>query len=300
MGWQVLFHRFTPLGRRTSRIVVAPSSPYVVTVTGPTGKTGRHVAAEATARGWRVRAAGRHRPAVGEWVPFDWDDRDSWTRGFLGSDAAYVVIPFNHPGAPQKAPHVLEAAADGGVSRIVLLSTLDAEHAPVTDPARITERALQELDVSWTILRPTWFLDNFTTGSFAAMTAAGELRLPAGEGRIPFIDARDVAAVAAAALARDGPRGTLPLTGPEAVSHGEVAAALSEVLGRRVRYTSVTADEFVGLMTSRGFPRAYGEFLAEALVGVAEGRLRIPVSDTVERVTGRPARSVRDFARAGS
>lgn len=271
---------------------------YTVTITGATGKTGRHVVAEARARGWRVRAAGRRRRALGEWVPFDWDDRDSWTRAFAGADAAYVVIPFNHPGAPEKTPRLLEAAG-AQVRKIVLLSTLDAEHAPATDPTRVAERALQALDVAWAILRPTWFLDNFTTGSFAAMTAAGDLRLPAGEGRIPFIDARDVAAVAAAALARGGPRGTLALTGPEAVTHEEVATALGEELGRPVRYTSVAAEEFVGLMTSRGFPRAYGEFLAEALVEVADGRLRIPVTDTVERVTGRSAHTVRDFARAG-
>jgi uncharacterized protein YbjT (DUF2867 family) len=162
----------------------------------------------------------------------------------------------------------------------------------------VAETALEELSVRSTFLRPTWFLDNFTAGSFAAMTAAGELRLPAGDGTIPFIDARDVGAVGAAALARDGPEGVLPLTGPEELSHAQVAAALGEALRRPVRYTPVTVEEFVALMMARGFPRSYGEFLGEALADVGAGRLKIPVTDTVERVTGRRPYGVRDFARA--
>ena len=269
---------------------------HTVTVTGATGKTGRHVARQAAARGWIVRAAVRGRLADADCVRLDWDDEASWAPAFSGSQAAYIVIPFNHPGAPAKAPRLLEVAADAGVPRLVLLSTLDAEHAPPDDPVRVAERALEWLGVSWAILRPTWFLDNFTTGSFASMTAAGELRLPAGDGRIPFVDCRDVAAVAVAALAKDGPAGYLPITGPEPLSHDQVAAAFTEALGRPVRYTAVSAREFVELMRGRGFPPAYAEFLAEALGDVAAGRRPIPVTDTVERLTSRRPRDVADFA----
>jgi uncharacterized protein YbjT (DUF2867 family) len=269
---------------------------YTVTVTGATGKTGRHVARQATARGWRVRAAVRARPPDADWVRLDWDDEDSWASAFSGSQAAYIVIPFNHPGAPEKAPRLLEAGAAAGVPRIVLLSTLDAEHAPPDDPVRVAELALERLGVSWAILRPTWFLDNFTTGSFAAMTAAGELRLPAGDARIPFVDCRDVAAVAITALAPDGPAGYLPITGPEPLSHDQVVAAVSQAFARPVRYTPVSAVEFVELMRGRGFPPAYSEFLAEALGDVAAGRRPIPVTDTVERLTSRRPRGVMEFA----
>jgi uncharacterized protein YbjT (DUF2867 family) len=270
---------------------------YTVTVTGATGKTGRHVAEQALARGWTVRGAGRGRPPHGRWVRLDWDDEASWAPAFSGGHAAFVVIPFNHPGAPEKAPRLLRLIATTGVSKLVLLSTLDADHAAAEDPARAAELALEQVEIRWAILRPTWFLDNFTTGSFAAMTSAGELRLPAGEGRIPFVDCRDVAAVAVAALAHDGPTGYLPITGPERLSHHQVAAALSEALGRPVHYAPVSTDEFVGLMTARGFPRAYGEFLAGALTDVAEGRLEIPVTDTVERLTSCRPCNVAEFAR---
>jgi uncharacterized protein YbjT (DUF2867 family) len=270
---------------------------YTVTIVGATGKTGRRAVDDALQRGWRVRAAARRAPAHGEWERFEWDDRASWAPAFGGSDAAYLLIPFNHPGAADTTPDLIRAAADAGVRRIALLSSLDAEHAAADDPLRVAEQALLDLPVTAAILRPTWFFDNFSEGSFAAMTSEGELRLPAGDGKIPFIDVRDVAAVAVEALAHGGPDGILPLTGPEAIDHGELAAALSEALGRPITYMPAARPEFIELMAGRGFGREYADFLADALIDVAEGRLTIPVHDTVARVCGRPARDARAFAR---
>jgi uncharacterized protein YbjT (DUF2867 family) len=269
---------------------------YTVTVVGATGKTGRHVVRDALARGWRVRAATRRAPEAGEWARFEWDDRGTWADAFHGSDAAYLLIPFNHPGAAETTPELITAAAGAGVRRIVLLSSLDAEHAPGDSPLVMAERTLLGLPVTPVILRPTWFFDNFSDGSFAGMTRAGQLRLPAGDGKIPFVDVRDIAAVAVATLADGAPDGILPLTGPEAIDHGEVAAALSEALGRSITYTPVDRAEFIDLMMRRGFGFDYADFLADALIDVAEGRLTVPVHDTVERICGRRAHDARDFA----
>jgi uncharacterized protein YbjT (DUF2867 family) len=271
-------------------------SEHIVTVTGATGKTGREVVRQAAERGWRVRAASRQPAEHGEWIGLDLDAPHTWEPAFAGSDAAYVLTPFNHPGAVESTCRLIEAAAKAGVPRIVLLSSLDAENAPHDDPLRVIETTLQRQLVRWAVVRPTWFLDNFTTGSFAAMTAAGELRLPSGDGVVPFVDVRDVAAVAVAALGPDGPEGLLPVTGPERIDHHRVAAALATALGHPISYTSVTAEEFVQLMAGRGFPRSYGEFLSDLLLDISSGRLDIPVADTVEKVTGRPAYSVDDFA----
>jgi uncharacterized protein YbjT (DUF2867 family) len=282
-------------------------SEYTVTVTGASGKTGREVVRQAVQRGWRVRAASR-RPASGrpvsgqpaedgEWTSLDLDAPHTWEPAFAGSDAAYILTPFNHPRAVESTCKLIAAAAEAGAPRIVLLSSLDAENAPSDDPLRVIEATLQRQPVRWAVVRPTWFLDNFTTGSFAAMTAAGELRLPSGDGVVPFVDVRDVAAVAVAALGADGPEGVLPVTGPERIDHHRVAAALAAVLEHAVSYRSVPAEEFITLLAGRGFPRSYGEFLSDLLLDIASGRLDIPVADTVERVTGRPAYSVDDFAR---
>lgn len=270
---------------------------YTVTVAGATGKTGRHVTAGALARHWAVRAAARRRPSLGTWEPFNWDDAGSWAKAFGGSDAAYLLVPFNHPGAAEATPDLIRAVAGAGVSRIVLLSSLDAADANPVSPLRQAEAALQDLPVRSAILRPTWFLDNFTTGSFAAMTEAGQLRLPAGDGKIPFIAAQDIAEVAVSCLAGRGPEGVFPLTGPQPVSHHQVAAALSAALGRRISYVPVNPSEFIAMMTDRGFGEDYASFLADALTALADGRVDIPVSGTVEQICGRPPLSVDEFAR---
>lgn len=272
------------------------SMPYTVTIFGASGKTGRLVLKEAVARGWRTRAATRRSAPLGEWSRFEWDERADWPTAFRGSDAAYLLIPFNHPGAAATMSLLLETAAKAGVGRIVLLSSLDAEHAEPEDPLRRAEDTLRQLDVRHTILRPTWFFDNFSVGTFASMTEAGELRLPAGDGRIPFVDIRDVAAVATEALGETGPEGVLPLTGPEAIDHRELAEALSAALERRISYSSVPDDEFIAFMLDRGFGCDYAHFLTQALRDVAEGRVAIPVSDTVERICGRRAHDANDFA----
>ena len=146
------------------------------------------------------------------------------------------------------------------------------------------------------MLRPTWFLDNFTTGSFASMIDSGELRLPAGTGRIPFIDTRDIADVAVATMTADGPSGILELTGPEAIDHAQAAAVLSTTLGHPISYDDVPIDAFITHMTTRGFPHEYAQFLADALHDVATGALTIPVTDTVQRICGRPPYTITQFA----
>lgn len=270
---------------------------YTVTVTGSTGKTGRHVSGLALKRGWRVRAASRRDGGVGEWVFMDWSDRDTWSPAFTGSDAAYIVLPAEHPGILGQAPAMLRAAADAGVKKIVLLSAMDVDTAPAGTLQPVAEQALRRLPVEWAIVRPTWFMDNFTTGGFAAMTAAGHLRFPTGDGRLPFVDSRDIAAVATEALAEDGPAGILPVTGPQAVTHSQVAAALTTALGRRVEYTSIPAEDFVTDLAAMGFPLEHARHMANTHVQLSLGQLLIPVTDTVERITGRRAYSLEDFAR---
>ncbi len=207
----------------------------------------------------------RREPDLGTWRRLDWDDEETWIPGFTGCDAVYVLIPFNHPGAAERTPDLLQAAAAAGVPRIVLLSSLDAEGTPADDPLAAAESALTALDVDWAVLRPTWFLENFSVGSFGAMVRDGDLRLPAGDGRIPFVAVQDIADVALAALAAGGPRGRLPLTGPAAVTHAEVCADLAAALGHPVAFTDAAAEEFIAVMATRGFSHDYSEFLIEAL-----------------------------------
>jgi uncharacterized protein YbjT (DUF2867 family) len=215
---------------------------------------------------------------------------------FAGSDAAYILIPFNHPGAAERTPDLIRSAAAAGVEQIVLLSSLDAGHARGEQGAACLRISLLDAAVHGAVLRPTWFLDNFTTGSFASMIDSGELRLPAGTGRIPFIDTRDIAEVAVAAMAADGPSGILELTGPEAIDHAQAAAALSTTLGHPSATTTYPVEAFITHMTTPRLPPRVRTIPRRRAARRGHRRAHHPVTDTVQRITGRPPYTITQFA----
>lgn len=212
-------------------------------VLGATGKTGRHVVSELTARGAEVRPASR---ATG----FDWAEPSTWDAFLDGVTGAYIVETTEDPALPAA---FAERAVAAGVRRLVLLS------ARLTHPAQVElieerERGVIESGTEWTVLRPAWFTQNLAELPWFTepMDATGVLALPTGDGREAFIDTRDIAAVAAAALVEDGHTGkVLELSGPRALTFGELVGAYAEATGRDLRYEAVSSDEYAaGLRTA--------------------------------------------------
>ena len=162
---------------------------------GGNGKTGRRVAERLRARELPVRIGSRS----GE-PPFDWDDRSTWAPALKGASAAYVSFypDLAVPGAPEAIRALAEQALAAGCRRLVLLSGRGEEEA------QRAERVLAESGAEWTVLRCSWFMQNFSEGNFAEPIAAGELALPAGDIPTPFVDVEDIADVAVAALSEDG------------------------------------------------------------------------------------------------
>ncbi|MEU5160808.1 NAD(P)H-binding protein [Streptomyces sp. NPDC020875] len=230
----------------TSASAVRPAS---VLVLGGTGKTGRRVADELRRRGRTAvvasRSGGEDRPGT---VRFDWADPSTWEPALDGVDAVYVV-DSQGPDAPAEVRAFVELAGRSGVRRLVLLSArvwgeLDVPGALDTENA--VREAAEGTGLGWTILRPTWFSQNFTELEFFVTPLRdGELRLPTGDGRESFVDLDDLAEVAAVALTEDGHAGrTYTLSGPKALSFGEAVAELAAATGRRMRFVPVTEDEF--------------------------------------------------------
>ena len=177
-----------------------------ILVTGGTGKTGRRVAERLNARGMPVRIGSRS----GE-PPFDWEDRSTWEPALRGTSAAYVSYypDLAVPGTPELIGALAERALAAGTRRLVLLSGRGEEEA------ERAEEALKASGAEWTIVRCSWFMQNFSESYFAEPLAAGELALPVGDVREPFVDAEDIADVAVAALTEEGHAGRLyELTGP--------------------------------------------------------------------------------------
>lgn len=260
-----------------------------VLVTGARGKTGREVVRQlAEDSGIRVRS-GSSRPALEDAaVRFDWHDRATWASTIEGVDAVYLVRP-DLPDAPKLVADLVDLA-DG--AHIVLLSEQGADELTPDSWASRVEAAVTERAARWTLLRPSWFHQVLTDRRFYLDSVrAGELRLPSGGQGIAWVDARDIAAVAVAALrSPDRHAGqAYTLTGPESVPLNVVAGHLSRVLGRQVRAVDPPAeDELDGL---GAWER---EIVADLYKRVQRGRFGL-VTDDVRAVTGRPARGIEAF-----
>ncbi|MGW1146270.1 NAD(P)H-binding protein [Streptomyces sp. NPDC002454] len=263
-------------------------------VIGATGTTGSRTTARLVAAGHRVRAASRRgTPLPGaEPVRFDWFEPATFDGALAGADRVYVVPPVGEPDpAPVVLPFLRRARA-AGVRRAVLLSS---SAVPEGGPAvGVVHRALPGLFDEWAVLRPSWFMQNFTGRHPHARSIRedGVILTATGGGRIGFVDADDIAAVAVHALTDDRvPDGDLVLTGPETLDHDEVAAVVTEVTGRPVVHRRLTHDELRDRLAA-WVPVEFAALLAgmdRAIEGGAEDR----TTDTVRRLTGRPPRSFR-------
>ncbi|MEV0989389.1 NAD(P)H-binding protein [Streptomyces sp. NPDC049949] len=273
------------------------TAPGTTLVIGATGTTGSRTTAQLVAAGRRVKAAGRTAtPLPGaEPVRFDWYDPATHGDALTGADRVYLVPPVGDPDPAAVMLPFLERARAGGVRRAVLLSS---SAIPSGGPAvGAVHRALPGLFDEWAVLRPSWFMQNFTgTHAHAAsIRADGTILTAAGTGRVGFVDADDIAAVAVRALTDDrAPDADLVLTGPEALGHDDIAAILTEVTGRRVVHHHLTYDALRERLAA-AIPAEFAAMLAGMDRAIAEGA-EDRTTDTVERLTGRPPHGFRAVA----
>jgi uncharacterized protein YbjT (DUF2867 family) len=258
-------------------------------VLGATGKTGRRVAERLQERGVPVRLGSRS----GE-PPFDWEDRSTWAPALEGASAAYVTYypDLAVPGAPEAIAAFAELAVANGTRRLVLLSGRGEEEAQRSEQALIASGA------DWTIVRCSWFNQNFSESAFLEPVLAGEVELPADAVREPFVDVEDIADVAAAALAEDGHVGQLyELTGPRLLTFADAVAEIAEASGREIAYVPVPLDEWAAAMRDQDVPADVVSLLSYLFGEVLDGRNE-QLADGVQRALGREPRDFRDFARA--
>ncbi len=267
-------------------------------VVGGTGKTGRQVVARLRARGAPVRVASRAAEQR-----FDWADESTWRPALRDAAGAYVAAPDE----ATTVPAFLAQAADAGVDRLVLLSARGADvpgyYGADYDGAGghlRNEHAVRSTGMRWTILRPGWFAQNFSEGFFHAPIRHGELRLAAGDGAAAFVDTRDIADVAVAALTEDGHAGEVyELSGPRALTVTEALAEIERVSGHTARYVAVPPDRYIEELAEQGWSRADANLWTAALTPIATGR-EAAVADGVRRALGREATDFTDFARAAA
>ncbi|MFI6600190.1 NAD(P)H-binding protein [Nonomuraea sp. NPDC050536] len=270
-----------------------------ILILGGTGKTGRRIVQRLHSAGLPVRTASRS-------SGFDLGDPDTWASAFDGVTAAYLVEPDLRAGVDRQArfPRLVTEAVGAGVRRLVLLSAHDVGKAGDDHPLKAAEQAVRDSGAAWTILRPTWFSQNFSEAFFLPGILHGTLALPTGDGRTPFVDAEDIAAVAASALTEERHDGQeYQLTGPRAISFGEAADLIGRATGRTIRHLDVDPDSYVERRVAEGVPRDVALLLTDLLVSVRDGG-SAALSDGVERALSRPPRPFEEYvaeaAAAGS
>ncbi len=257
-------------------------------VLGGSGKTGRRIVERLQARHISVRVGSRTAEP-----PFNWEDSSTWGHALEGATSAYVSFfpDIAIPGAPEAIAAFTTQALDRGTRRLVLLSGRGEKEA------QRAEQILKDSGADWTIVRCSWFMQNFSEGLFLDPILAGEVALPVGDIPEPFVDAEDIADVAVAALTEEGHVGQLyELTGPRMLTFEEAITEIGQASGRELHFKSVSMEAFAQSLTAQGNPDEIVGFLSYLFSEVLDGR-NAHLSNGVERALGRKPRDFTEFAR---
>ena len=259
-----------------------------ILIVGGTGKTGRRVDEKLRAKGIATRAVSRSSE-----TRFDWADPATWAPALRGVSGAYITYSpdLAVPEAPPRIAELARLAAGHGIARLVLLSGRGEEEA------QACERIVQAADPAWTVVRASWFSQNFSESFFLEPLRGGVLSLPAGDVPEPFVDAGDIADVVVAALTEPSHAGEIyEVTGPRALTFAEAVAAIGAAAGRELRYATVPVDAFADGMRQQGVPEDVVALTRYLFETVLDGR-NSGLADGVQRALGRPPRDFADFAR---
>lgn len=258
-----------------------------ILIIGGGGKTGGRVNTLLKARGFSTRPVSRSTTPA-----FDWTRPEGWASALDGVSAAYVTYQpdLAVEGATEAIAELCRLARDKGLQRLVLLSGRGEPGA------QRAEAVLQASGVEWTIVRASWFDQNFSEGYLIDGVLAGEVALPARPVREPFIDIDDIADVVTAALSEDGHANRLyEVTGPRLLTFAEAVAEIAQVTGRPIRYRQITPEEFTAGMRGAA-PDDVIDLLHELFTLVLDGR-NSSVTYGVQEALGRPARDFSDYVR---
>jgi uncharacterized protein YbjT (DUF2867 family) len=273
-----------------------------ILVVGGTGKVGSRLVRYLLPNSHIVRIASRKPLPNGneadiEYRYFQWADETTYQPLLAGVERLFLVAPIGVADPSAQMLTFLDQALQAGVQRVVLLGS--SLIVPGTPGLGMVHQAIQERIPEWAVLRPSWFMQNFVEDHYhaASIKQEGVIVTAAGEGRIGFIDAEDIAAVGARALMDERPHNTEHLlTGPQTLSYTNAATILSEAFGRSIRAIIVSPEEMQARIVAYGIPASFAKLLAQAEYQLVRNGLEDRVTPTVEQITGHLPRSLADFA----
>ena len=260
-----------------------------ILVIGGTGKTGRKVAEGLKQRNQNVRIGSRNGSPS-----FEWEDPSTWPKALEGMDKVYIVFypDLAVPGAAESIEGLTEAAKKAGVKKAVLLSGKGEKEA------ERCEQIVANSGLEYTLVRASWFNQNFSESFFLDPILAGHIALPMPDAKIPFVDTDDIAEVVVETLISDAHNGqTYEITGPRAMVFEEAITEIANATGRDLKYQAVSQEEYNNMLTAAGVPSDYiwlFDYLFREVLGNPSNQI---VTSDVEKVLGRKAIDFKEYAK---
>lgn len=259
-------------------------------ILGGTGKTGSRVAQKLHQQGHtHIRIGSRsEKPA------FDWEKAETWADALEGMDAVYITFQpdLAIPGAPDTIRQFADLANEKGIKKMVLLSGRGETEA------EICEKIVMDTAREWTIVRASWFNQNFSESMFLDPILAGYVALPRADTLEPFIDADDIADVVVAALTEDKHNGQVyELTGPRLLTFAQAIEEIAKAVGRDIAFQPLSLEENVALLRQHQLPEDHIWLFNYLFEEVLDGR-NSSVTDDVQKVLGRKAKDFSEYVKA--
>ncbi len=275
--------------------------PDTILVTGATGNVGSEVINQLQNTGHKIKAGVRDLQKAKnfgwqdvELVQFDYTNPESIEKAMSGVTKMFLVSPPVHAGNDELLFRAIDTAKNNGVKHIVDLSAMNAEKSENT--LRNIELRLINSGVTYTILRPNWFMQNFATMLHESIMQQNGVYLPAGEAKTSFIDIRDIAAIAGKALTEPGHENKeYTLTGADSLTHHEVVDIIGKVSGKSLSYTALEENTAREMMLGAGWPESSVEGMLALYSDVRDGKTE-QVSSEIESILGRKPITFKRFA----
>ncbi len=258
-------------------------------IIGGTGKTGRKVVESLQQLNQDVRVGSRSAT-----IPFDWEQPATWASAIKGIDKIYITFQpdLAVPGAFEAIKGLVAIARQEGVKKLVLLSGKGETEA------ERCEQVVINSGMDYTIVRASWFNQNFSESFFLEPILEGTVALPMPEAKVPYLDTGDIADVVVESLLHREHNGEIyELTGPELLTFEEVINEISEASGRTIGYIPVSLEDYLGVMQKQEVPESYIWLIEYLFTLVLVNPVNSVVTNDVEKVLKRPAKSFRSFAR---
>ena len=283
-----------------------------ILITGATGNVGFEIVKQLSAPAdgnTRLRAAVRSinntSKVIGqraELVEMDYSKAESISKAINGIDKLFLLTPFEPNMVELSSNLISEAEKAGTVKHIVKQSVMGADAEPGIIASRLhrqVEKIIEKSGIPFTFLRPNFFMQNFINFLGNTIRNLNALYLPAGEGKVSFVDVRDIAAVAAKILGQDYEQHkgkSYDITGPEALSYGDAALILSNELGKKITYVNISDEDARNGMRAMGLDKWFIDCMIE-LYDVSRKGYASDISSAVEDIIGRKSTSFSHFVK---